>query len=163
MKSCVYKSLFIASLWPVLSGCSFSLFGFGWGDDETEGSDAASESVPLDSAKKVSLDEEIDIDIDHQVSIENMELKQARIWSRLDELEGVLLRQKEKIRILEKGLLLGISPEKVQESKPVKEHPNQQMLRPTVRSLNTKTPKPQDPKTPKPRNSEQDGRSQLGS
>ena len=136
MKSCVYKSLFIASLWSVLSGCSFSLFGFGWGDDEAEGTGPASESVPLDSAKKVSLDEEIDIDIDHQVSIENMELKQARIWSRLDELEGVLLRQKEKIRILEKGLLLGISPEKIPESKPVKEHPNQQMLRPTVRSLN---------------------------
>lgn len=135
--SVFYRLILLVLMSSALSGCSFSLFGFGWGDDEKDASDSSLEGgLPSELIKKESLDEEIDIDIDNQVSIENMELKQARIWSRLDELEGVLLRQKEKIRILEKGLLLGISPEKVAETKPEKEHPNQQMLRPTVRSLN---------------------------
>lgn len=39
-----------------------------------------------------------------------LELKQAQMWARLDELETKVLAQKEKIRLLEQGLMLGITP-----------------------------------------------------
>ena len=40
-----------------------------------------------------------------------VELKQARLWARLDELEQVVLRNRESIQLLEQGLTLGIVPE----------------------------------------------------
>ena len=50
----------------------------------------------------------------HEKSKSNgMELRQAKLWSRIDILETELLKQKERLRILEKGLLLGIIPEEM--------------------------------------------------
>lgn len=80
-----------------------------------------------------NLEKEISIDIESQISIENIELKQARIWSRLDEIESILIKQKEKINILEKTLLLGLSPDQSSEPQQA-EHPNQKILRPTIQS-----------------------------
>jgi TolA-binding protein len=39
------------------------------------------------------------------------ELKVAKLWSRVDELEEEVFRQKERMRLLEKGLLTGIAPD----------------------------------------------------
>ncbi|MFW7382081.1 MAG: tetratricopeptide repeat protein [Oligoflexus sp.] len=42
---------------------------------------------------------------------EETELKLAKLWSRVDEMETRLIRQEEKLRLLERGLMLGIVPE----------------------------------------------------
>lgn len=52
------------------------------------------------------------IDIGRQVNIDNLELKQAKTWSRLDALEVLVSKLQQKIQVLEKGLLLGIPPKK---------------------------------------------------
>jgi TolA-binding protein len=47
------------------------------------------------------------------VTIEEYELKLARLWARVDEMEEEQYRQKEKIRVLEKGATLGLVPEEL--------------------------------------------------
>ncbi|MBC7659616.1 MAG: tetratricopeptide repeat protein [Chitinophagaceae bacterium] len=42
-----------------------------------------------------------------------LELRVAQLWSRVDDLETQLLKQKERSKLLEKGLLLGIVPEEL--------------------------------------------------
>lgn len=42
---------------------------------------------------------------------DEQELKVAKLWSRVDELEEEVFRQKERMRLLEKGLLTGIAPD----------------------------------------------------
>ena len=42
-----------------------------------------------------------------------LELRVAQLWSRVDDLEAQLLRQKERSKLLEKGLLLGIVPDEL--------------------------------------------------
>ncbi len=44
---------------------------------------------------------------------EEQELKLAKLWSRVDELEEEQFRQKERIRVLEKGITLGLVPEEL--------------------------------------------------
>jgi TolA-binding protein len=51
------------------------------------------------------------------VTIEEYELKLARLWARVDELEEEQYRQKEKIRVLEKGATLGLVPEELKKPK----------------------------------------------
>jgi len=46
---------------------------------------------------------------------EEMELKIARIWARIDELEDENQRQKEVIRVLQNGLMLGLVPEEIKD------------------------------------------------
>jgi TolA-binding protein len=45
--------------------------------------------------------------------LRGLELKQAQLWSRVDELEDFIRRQKARIKVLEKGLLLGVVPEEL--------------------------------------------------
>jgi TolA-binding protein len=42
---------------------------------------------------------------------DDISLKQARLMARMDEIEGELKRQREKVRLLEQGLLTGIAPD----------------------------------------------------
>lgn len=50
--------------------------------------------------------------VEPQPSVQDeQELKVARLWARVDELEEEVFRQKERTRLLEKGLLTGIPPE----------------------------------------------------
>ena len=74
--------------------------------------------------------EDVKLDIENQVNIENIELKQARMWARIDELEGMLLKQREKVKMLEKGLLLGVTPKPIKEQPKISSHPNQRFLQP---------------------------------
>ena len=46
-------------------------------------------------------------------SAQDMELKQAKIWNRLDDLEDMVRIQKEQIKLLEQGLLTGLPPEEL--------------------------------------------------
>lgn len=52
-------------------------------------------------------------------AVTDVELKQARMWNRIDELEDDLKAQRERIKLLEQGLLTGIPPEELKQQ-PVK-------------------------------------------
>lgn len=51
-------------------------------------------------------------------SVSDVELKQARIWNRLDDLEDEVKVQRERIKLLEQGLLTGIAPEELKREVP---------------------------------------------
>ncbi len=46
-----------------------------------------------------------------------LELKLARLWARVDELENQSIQQKERMKLIEKGLLLGIIPDELKGGK----------------------------------------------
>lgn len=46
--------------------------------------------------------------------VQQLELKQAKLWARIDELEDQLKRSKERLRVLERGLVLGLTPPELQ-------------------------------------------------
>ena len=48
-----------------------------------------------------------------QSATEEQELKLAKLWARVDEMEEEQYRMKEKVRLLEKGLTLGLVPEEL--------------------------------------------------
>ncbi len=91
-------------LLPLISGCSMlNPFSSDPGTDE--------ELDPV-KAEKEAKAEEVDPYV-RPSSAEEMELTLAKIWARVDELEEVSYRQKEKIRVLQKGLMLGVVPEEI--------------------------------------------------
>ncbi len=51
-------------------------------------------------------------------TLEEQELKIARLWARVDEMEEEQFRQKERVRVLEKGLTLGLLPEEMKQEAP---------------------------------------------
>ncbi len=50
----------------------------------------------------------------------DLELRLAKLWARVDDLENQQIRQKERMKLLEKGLMLGIIPEELKNDKPGK-------------------------------------------
>lgn len=50
----------------------------------------------------------------------DMELRLAKLWARVDDLENQQIRQKERMKLLEKGLMLGIVPEELKNDRPSK-------------------------------------------
>ena len=46
-------------------------------------------------------------------SVQELELKNAKLWTRVDELEDKVSKQRERLKILEKGLMLGILPDEL--------------------------------------------------
>lgn len=46
----------------------------------------------------------------NKTGLDGLELKQARLWTRVDELELKIQKQAEKIKVLEQGLMLGVVP-----------------------------------------------------
>ncbi|MFK7826129.1 MAG: tol-pal system YbgF family protein [Oligoflexales bacterium] len=107
----------------LIPACSFSSL---WNDSDDSQLTTEENSSKLQNDKL----EDVKLDIENQVNIENIELKQARMWARIDELEGMLLKQREKVKILEKGLLLGVSPKPIKEEQKISSHPNQRFLQP---------------------------------
>lgn len=49
------------------------------------------------------------------MTMEDMELKQAKLWARVDALEEQASRQRERMRVIEKGLMLGLIPEELKD------------------------------------------------
>ncbi len=47
----------------------------------------------------------------------DMELRLAKLWARVDDLENQQIRQKERMKLLEKGLMLGIVPDELKGEK----------------------------------------------
>lgn len=80
-------------------------------DDEDEESKSAKEDQAKAKAKKKS---------EAQLNDER-ELKLARLWSRVDELEENQRKFKEKLKLLERGLMLGIMPDELTEPSPTYE------------------------------------------
>jgi TolA-binding protein len=104
----------IFALGVASSGCSaFSFFGK---DDaepvQTDGKGEAKldkDGNPVAAAKPTAQDEQ--------------ELKIAKLWARVDELEEEQYRQKERIRVLEKGMTLGLVPEELKHPPKVQKTP----------------------------------------
>lgn len=82
-----------------LSGCSTLKF---WSNneaavtDEAVGSDATSTLSPAAS-----------------LNSKEVELRLAKLWAKVDDLEDLILKQKQRIAVLERGLMLGILPEEL--------------------------------------------------
>ncbi len=84
----------------------------------------APESVNTEDATKKSNEEKyhsLEEGPAAQTAVEGLELKQARLWARVDELENLLIAQKARIKLLEKGLMLGVIPDELNE--PVEKRP----------------------------------------
>ena len=90
----------------ITSGCSYLNF---WSEDQQDvvaqqNQEGDDNDGAQQAATPPALEEPDDDDEDTQ------QLKQARVWARLDRLEARLAEQKQRLHLLEQGLLLGISP-----------------------------------------------------
>lgn len=97
----VSASMLVSCLAVGISGCSYiqSLTS----DPEDAGVSADNASAPAMKPRAASNEE--------------LELKQAKLWARVDALESELMRQKQRFAVLEKGLMLGIIPEELRSDK----------------------------------------------
>jgi TolA-binding protein len=100
------------------SGCSTLMF---WQDDPAEG--AAASDGDADAA--VATGGKGDVK-PKTSALEEQELKLAKLWARVDELEEEQYRQKERFRVLEKGMTLGLVPEELKSPAPVKAEPKEE-------------------------------------
>jgi len=73
------------------------------------GGDSAETPVVAEDPKKTDYVDEYS----GQTSTEEMELKIAKLWSKVSELEEQVFRQRERVVVLEKGLMLGLVPEEL--------------------------------------------------
>ncbi len=89
-----------------LSGCSF------FKKDEGEPVEVDAQAGNGEDAKKVGKDGKPPAPAKATAEDER-ELKVAKLWARVDELEEEQYRQKERIRVLEKGITLGLVPEEL--------------------------------------------------
>ena len=87
--------LFVLIFAMLLSSCS-SLFG---GDSEPGSTDITSNPRGKDQPKVTAIDA--------------LELRVAQLWSKVDDLETQLIQQKERSKLLEKALTLGIIPDEL--------------------------------------------------
>lgn len=90
-----------------LSGCTVVSDFFG---DDKAGDDVVAEAEKNEKAEK---GDKTAKKTGKATAKEEQELKIARIWARVDELEEEQLRNKERIRVLEKGMTLGLMPEEL--------------------------------------------------
>lgn len=96
------------SLASSLAGCSLITY---WKDDGSAqtGSAASSSPANFQNEKKNELSPQ---NVTSE-SNEELELKITKLSARLSELEGNLLRQRERMKLVERGLMLGILPEEL--------------------------------------------------
>lgn len=88
-----------------LVGCRTLKF---WERDEKKGDDAPEAGLLGDDEAKGAASS-----VDKGTAQDEHELKLAKLWARVDELEEEQLRQKERVRVIEKGLTLGLVPEEL--------------------------------------------------
>lgn len=89
---------------------------------------SAIEQPSQEDRKAEEVDGAAGMPVEHGVAIDagmkgsdSLELRQAQLWARVDELEAAVKAQKAKIKLLEKGLMLGVVPEGMEE-KPAETH-----------------------------------------
>lgn len=88
---------FLVVLWTT-SGCA-SLFGSGTSEKKA----AAVTDVPAKAEPQAV----------SQAETKENDLKASKIWARMEELENEIIRQKERMRLLERGLITGIVPDEL--------------------------------------------------
>jgi len=104
------SSLFIFNS-LLLSSCASFLPDEGGGDiEQTTAADQAAENRASSQALPAAVNAKPKTVMMTKSSMQGLELKQARLWARVDELEDLIRRQKGRIKMLEKGLLLGVVP-----------------------------------------------------
>lgn len=88
------------------TSCSSLMF---WEDEPSGESMSSEDSLPENGdSKSVPKNKK-----STQQLLDERELKMARLWSRVDELEEEQSKQKEKLKLLEKGLTLGMIPDEL--------------------------------------------------
>lgn len=110
-------SLLIASVFLsfAATGCGhmFGLFG-----DDGPSEPTSSDSGEMgDAGPKNSSKEAVASRKEAVASRKDLELKLARLWTRVDELENKQIRQQEKIELLERGIMLGLVPEELKKER----------------------------------------------
>ncbi len=99
-----------------LSGCSF------FHKEESEPVEADAKAEKSEDSTKLGKDGKPAAPAKATAEDER-ELKIARLWARVDELEEEQYRQKERIRVLEKGITLGLVPEELKNPQKVGKAP----------------------------------------
>ena len=116
------------SLVLVLTSSCASLWPFGESKADSKLADdkliaapevTSSEQVSSNPGSKVALPVKAYV----KTNDDEITLKQARIMARMDEIENELKRQREKVRLLEQGLLTGIVPDDLKAGGSGKKHP----------------------------------------
>jgi len=115
MASCpnrIRKCLLAAGLLALsfsLASC-VTISGLWSKDEDAEESDEETAESNADGAKTLP---KLSRDKVKSGTIDELELKQARLFNRVEELERKITRQRQRIRVLERGLLLGIVPDEL--------------------------------------------------
>ncbi len=122
-----------------LSGCSF----FKKDESEPVESDAAAEQAGGDKAEGKKTGKK---DLPKPTVQDEHELKMAKLWARVDELEEEQYRQKERIRVLEKGMTLGLVPEELKNPPKVQKAPKTPAPAPVVEEPKVEVKEPKDAK-----------------
>lgn len=114
------KFVMMASIFAcfILSSCITSLWSSkdknkGESDSESENANHGTQISSVDQkvSDKHRYKSKSSGQLESSEETKEIELKQARIWNRLDELEEQVRVQREQIKLLEQGLLTGIPPE----------------------------------------------------
>lgn len=114
MKTTVQRVVIMAALIFGLASCSSWLFD----EEKKETSEKSDLLIDVNEGFQPIEEDKTDANKAVQVKnakIEELELKISKLWSRIDELEEQSYRQKERLKLLEKGLLLGIVPDEMKE------------------------------------------------
>ncbi len=131
MKSII--NILVILLLSQQTACSYLMF---WRSDEPEDlekSDAhdkkqeKSELNPKQSASIKSENNTRPIFASSDSTVDDLALKQAKLLARLEELEKTVRKQKEKLRVLEKGLTLGLTPSGLESATDVSENADQEL------------------------------------
>jgi hypothetical protein len=96
----------------LLAGCS--LYHQVMGEDEAQEPVKTTDDVVAEAEKS---EKEKEKGQKPATQKDEQELKMARLWARVDELEEANMRNKERIRVLEKGITLGLVPEELKGAK----------------------------------------------
>jgi TolA-binding protein len=78
---------------------------------------ADEENSEIQSAAPVAAAQPAPVPAPMMAPASDLELRLAKLWARVDDLENQQIRQKERMKLLEKGLMLGIIPEELKMEK----------------------------------------------
>jgi TolA-binding protein len=102
----------------VASSCSTLMF---WESSDEKEVVAAPEAVPTEVTAKP---EAAPQPTQNSSAISELELKDAQVWRRVDELEEEVMTLKQKLKVIEQGLVLGLMPEELKDPVEQKSKPN---------------------------------------
>lgn len=108
------RLLWTIAAFSLLEACA----SLGWfGKKEPRPAPDSSTETSEKSATQVKEVARIDEDDDRPLTrgdLQGLELKHAKLWARIDELDNQLKKSKERLRVMERGLVLGLMPPELQ-------------------------------------------------